>query len=94
MTYHHPSEYPMEHKYGDPYYCYVCGNVVGNRDAGENAGRGIFDISERVYHVVHFKCEHYYYAGHTWAGAKLPEEIHLITQRYYIDHYYHWDWLI
>ena len=89
MTYHHPSEYPMEHKYGDPYYCYVCGNVVG-----ENEGRGKFDPSEMVYHVIHYGCMEYYHKCHHWSGAKTLEEIHTITVLNYIDHYYHWDWLI
>ena len=94
MNYHRSDEYPMEYSTTSPYYCYVCGNIVGNRSDGENGGRGIFDISERAYHVVHYRCESYYFNGHTWRGWQTMEDIHLITRRYYIDHHIHWDWII
>lgn len=87
-------EYPKEHPYGVPFDCYVCGSEVGHRGDGENGGRGIFDISERAYHVVHYRCEGFYFRGHTWDGEKTLEEVHAITKRHYFDSIIYFDWLI
>lgn len=82
-------EYPKEHKYGDPYYCYVCDHLTDISDS-----RAIFDVSECVYHIVHYRCRDYYFRGHTWKGRKTLEEIYDITRRYYYDQIIYFDWLI
>lgn len=94
MHYIDPKNYPIAMKFGDPYYCYICGSEVGNRGDGENGGRGIFDIAEQVYHVVHWRCESYYFQCHTWKGEKLLSEIANITRQNYIDLHIHWEWFI
>jgi hypothetical protein len=96
MPYHPPSYYPHKMKYNEPTECYLCGNPVTDR--GDNdinkAGKGIYCISCRAYHVIHYKCEKYYYKAHTWKGYKSLDEIHTIAQQNYIDMHIHFDWVI
>lgn len=94
MNFVNPKDLPREHKIGDPYYCYICGSEVGNRGDGENGGRGIFDVAERVYHVVHWRCERHYFQCHRWKGPETLENIHIITRRNYIELHIHQEWVI
>lgn len=95
MTYHLPEYYPHMMEYDEPYYCYVCGNLVADENnPNARSGKGFFASSEGVYHVIHYDCLNYYWLGHSWLGEKTLDEIRVIVQRYYIDHYIHYDWII